>query len=434
MSWIYNFIFFIFALISIPKFLVRLNQAGDGSQLFRERFGIFPEAFRNFFAGEKTIWLHAVSVGEVMAARAWLERFLDQYKDWKVALSTTTPTGYSVAKKLPLERVMSFYAPFDLSFSVQRALGAIQPKLILLMETEIWPNFISEASRAGVPIGIINGRISPRAFRRYRLARFWTSSMFGKLSFCLVQSERDRAFFSSLGMAPGKLTHTGNMKFDSVRAGLNGAANSAADEIYIPKEALVLIGGSTHDGEEEMLLNVFRRLKPAVPGVRLILAPRHPERTKQVVELAAKGGFSVQLFSNGSGTPWDVLVIDRMGLLASIYALADIVFIGGSMIPHGGQNPIEAAHQKKPVLHGPHVFNFQDLYRALDESGGAAEVRCEDELFEKTHRLFGERDARREMGGRAFRVVESMKGATGRTLEYITNWISNHEPSTLLRV
>ncbi len=438
MSWIYNFIFFLFAFISIPKFLIRLNQADDAVGLLRERFGIFPQGFEKFFEGKKTVWLHAVSVGEVMAARAWLERFLAQYEDWAVALSTTTPTGYSVAKKLPFDRLMSFYAPFDLSFAVRRAIRAIRPRLVLLMETEIWPNFISEVSRARVPIGIMNGRISLRAFWRYRLVRFWTWAMLRKLSFCLAQSERDCRFFQDLGMAPEKLLDTGNMKFDPVQTIRNGNAAYSRGELHIPREALILVGGSTHRGEEEMLLNVVRHLKSNVPNVRLILAPRHPERTKQVADLIVKQKLPFQLFSNLStggelaSTSWDVLLIDRMGILASIYALADVAFVGGSLIRHGGQNPIEAALEKKPVLHGPHVFNFQGIYRALDEEEAAFEVRSEEELFQKVYLLFQEQNVRKQMGSRAFQVVESMKGATGRTLDYVANWISNHEPSRTL--
>lgn len=434
MSWIYNFVFLIFALVSIPKFLVRLNQAKDAGELLRERFGVFPDAFGRFFAGEKTVWLHAVSVGEVMAARAWLEQFLERYKDWKIALSVTTPTGYSVAQKLPFERVMSFYAPFDFSFAVKRAISVIRPKLVLLMETEIWPNFISEVSRAGIPVGIMNGRISPRAFWRYRLARFWTWAMLGKLSFCLAQSERDRGFFQDLGMAPEKLMCTGNMKFDSIQTVRNENDGYSREELHLSGGALILVGGSTHRGEEEMLLKIVRHLKSSVPNIRLILAPRHPERTKQVAELIVREKLSVQLFSRLSKEPWDVLLIDRMGILASIYALADIVFMGGSMIPHGGQNPIEAALEKKPVLHGPYVSNFQGVYRTLNEEEAAFEVRSEDELFRKVYLLLQEQNTRKQMGNRAFQVVESMKGATGRALDYVANWISNHhEPSTLAK-
>ena len=428
-GWFYDFAFWIFAIVSIPKFLIRLNQTKSRSQLLGERFGFFSDSLKEKFLGRKVVWLHAVSVGEVMAARKWIDVFLSKYPDWIIALSTTTPTGQTVAQRLAGERVVVFYAPFDLSYVVRRVLNVLQPKLILLMETEIWPNLISEASIVGIPIGIINGRISPRSFARYRWIRSWIGSILSKLSFCLVQSERDRDSFLQLGMPESKIYYTGNMKFDQVDA-VAETEDKASPANQAPCSGLVFIAGSTNWNEEELILRVFMRLRETFPNLKLILAPRHPERLSKVVGVLKRSSFPYQCFSEHQpNTSYEVLLVDQMGVLASLYAAADIVFIGGSFGRRGGQNPIEAAFCKKPILHGPNVFNFHEVYQILDEKGAAFQVRSEEELYEQSKMLLLHPEIRGQMGVRAWSSVQSMKGATARTLSYLANWIPAQEPS-----
>ena len=431
MNWLYDFIFLIFALCSIPKFMVRLNQADSSKQLIEQRFGFFKDALKMKFAGKKILWLHAVSVGEVNAAREWMKLFLNEYTQWTIALSTTTPTGQIVADSLSTERLIVFYAPMDLSFVVKRVLKFVRPKLILLMETEIWPNLITYAHRVGIPIGIINGRISPRSFGRYRLVSGWLSSILNKLSFCMVQSDRDQAYFKQLGVSKEKLLSTGNMKFD-----LNG--QGAAQKVSRPRgigaDSLVYVGGSTHWDEEKKLLSVFKRLYETFRNLKLILAPRHPERLLEVEDAIRGFHLNYRLFSDleHSSDPYEVLLIDRMGVLASLYSIADLVFIGGSFVKRGGQNPIEAAGFKKPILHGPNVTNFHEVYRILDEQNAAVMTISEDELYQQSKKLLEHPELRTEMGARAWASIQSMKGATARTMNYLTRWISAPDPSVAL--
>ena len=443
MKWLYDFIFLTFALFSIPKFLIRLNQAEDGRKLICERFGSLSESLKRSCSGRNVVWLHAVSVGEVMAVRQWIKLFLERYPDWCLTLSTSTPTGQSIAKTLASERVSVFYAPFDLSGAVRKTIQAIRPKLIALVETEIWPNLISEAHSLGIPVGIINGRISPRSFKRYVWIRKWLASILGRLSFCLVQSKRDRDFFVQLGMPEAKIVETGNMKFDQADA--NGRLTGEESfKNKIVRGSLILMAGSTSWNEEEVLLSVFGRLKKDFPGLRLILAPRHPERLGQVVKAVEKSQLQYQLYSQinlqtvpgtagtgsqnlsrnvpGTGNS-EILVIDRMGVLASLYSFADVVFVGGSMVRRGGQNPIEAAASRKAVVHGPNVFNFQDIYQKLDENHAAFSVNSEAELFRCLASLLEQPQLRLEMGERAWNTIQSMKGATVRTLDYLSEWI-----------
>ncbi len=419
MSLVYDLIFFIFALFSIPKFLVRLNQADDAKQLSRQRWGLFGPDELAKFSGKKILWLHAVSVGEVNAAREWIQLFLREYSEWTVALSTTTPTGQLLAASLASNRIIVFYAPFDLSFVVKRTLDAINPKVIILMETEIWPNLIRRAHRSGIPIGIINGRISPRSFGRYQFISPLLRPILGKLSFCLVQTDRDYNYFKQLGMPFEKIVSTGNMKFD-----LNG--QSMSETCSRPKgfaaEDLIYVGGSTHWDEEIVLLSVFRRLKMTFQNLKLILAPRHPERLPKVEDAIKQSGFSYRLFSETGvhSNPYDVLLVDRMGVLASLYQIADVVFVGGSFAKRGGQNPIEAARFKKPILHGPNVSNFYEVYRVLDEQNAAVLTVSEDELYQQSKKLLERPELRTEMGVQAQTCIQSMKGATAKTLDYLS--------------
>ncbi len=429
--FLYDFIFLMFALFSIPKFLVRLNQAKNSKQLFLQRFGFFSDSLKAKFAGKKIVWLHAVSVGEVNAARGWIQLFLAEYPEWTIALSTTTPTGQTVADSLVTDRVVVFYAPFDLSFVVRRVLKDVSPQVILLMETEIWPNLIGAANQTQIPIGIINGRISPRSFSRYRFIRFWLKSILNQLSFCLVQSDRDRFHFGELGMPEEKLISIGNMKFD-----VNGQVK---DQIVsrpkgIGADSLIYIGGSTHWNEEKVLIWIFRRLRESFPNLKLILAPRHPEHLPKVEEAVQKFNFSYCLFSEveQKNQPYDVLLVDRMGILASLYSVADLVFVGGSFAKRGGQNPIEAAGFKKPILHGPNVVNFYEAYSILDEQNAAFQVASEEELYQQSRKLLEHPELRNEMGARAWASIQSMKGATARTMNYLSRWMVSRDSSVAL--
>ncbi|MBI1978410.1 MAG: 3-deoxy-D-manno-octulosonic acid transferase [Candidatus Omnitrophica bacterium] len=433
MKYLYNFVYILFALFSLPKFFVRLGQAGSAWRLVLERFGFLSKSFLKKIAGRKVVWLHAVSVGEVIAARRWVELFLEHYPGWTIVLSTTTPTGQEVATSLVSDRVLVFYAPLDLSFVVKRVLKQATPKLILLMETEIWPNLISEAETRGIPIGIVNGRISPRSFQRYQLARFFVAPILEKLAFCLVQSKRDWECFSKLGVSELRLFYTGNMKFDQYD--LSGEPKERKDFLGcgVAQSSLILIGGSTHWNEEELLLRVFERLRTRFNNLQLILAPRHPEHLSKVVRAITNRNLPYRFFSaQRTSETYPILVVDRMGVLASLYSVADTVFMGGSFVRRGGQSPIEAAFLKKPIVHGPNVFNFDEIYQMLDEHKASFRVHSEEELYQQLLKLLESPELRGQMGARAWSRVQSMKGATARTLDYLSSWIQIQEEAPTL--
>lgn len=412
----------IFGILYLPHFFKRLKQEPEKRKFFRERFGHYQ-----FDAGRQSVvWIHAVSVGEVMAVKELARSIGESYPEIQIVLSTTTPTGQALARKFENSRIRAIYFPFDFRRAVRRALDTIRPVCIIVMETEIWPNFICEAFNRRIPIGIVNGRISDRAVKRYRWVKSFFSSLLSKFSYCFVCGEKDKKRFLELGVKPASLQVTGNMKFDQETKQSSDVIQELKN-VWELSDHKVLIGGSTHEGEETVLIQVFQMLRREFPGLKLMIAPRHVERAGRVSELLQNSGVSAVLTSSGYQKIPDALVIDQMGLLSKYYGLADIVFIGGSLIRHGGQNPIEAALQQKPVLHGPFVSNFEEVYTRLDESEGAFQVDDKNALYQESMSFLSDQKRLERAGRAAFQVVQSLKGATRKNLELLKPFLSNEK-------
>jgi len=368
-----------------------------------------------------------------------------------------TPTGQKIAKRFAGPRVHVCYFPFDLTPVVKRFFDFFKPIALLLVETEIWPNLLTEAKRREIPVGVINARLSPRSFKRYRIFPWLFTPLWGKLDFVLAQSEEDAVRFRKLGIAEESVRDMGNMKFDgaewtavpipinrsnaeigasptiSLEKNEKVLAETAADNAglrqawgYAPGD-LVWIAGSTHPGEEEVILKVFKALRERFPGLRLILAPRHIERSKGFLKQAGQEGLSAALCTlrKKEGPAPDVWVLDQLGVLRNLYRIADLVFMGGSLVPHGGQNPIEPARFSKAVLHGPHVFNFHKIYHQLDHDGGALRISAPDELSSAAAELLSTEGRRHEMGQRAFQIINRLRGASKRQAGWILTFLSS---------
>ena len=439
--WIYDLSFLTFGLISLPHFLGRIEQAEDRGRLIRERFGIFSPETRRQFANARPLWIHCVSVGEVLAVEKFLELFRQNRPGQPLVLTTVTPTGQRIAKKWESEFLKVIYFPFDLGFVVRRFFDAIQPAALFLVETEIWPNVIEEARRRGIPVGIVNGRLSERSFRSFRRFGSLFRPVISAIDFFLVQTEKDRQRWLRLGVDSGKVQVTGNMKFDAFR--LNGQWEK--DRVDLRKKfglgpEKILIGGSTHPGEEEILLRAFRRLREEGFNLRLILAPRHIERSGKILDQVKKAGFEGRLVSRGApmwapapnvkfelgghaGPPlqsnFEVLILDKLGELRRLYAAADAVFVGGSLVRHGGQNPIEPAACRRAIVHGPWVFNFEELYQKLDKEKGSVQIKNEQELIVALQRLLAHDQESTLLGNRAFEILEKLQGASERNFNLI---------------
>jgi len=427
-SFLYRIALVIYGLAYLPHLIMRAKQEPDRARFFKERLGYFADNLGHL----PRVWIHAVSVGEAMALKKFVEDFQVRYPEIQIVLSTTTPTGQKIARSMQNDRVRVVYFPLDFHSMMKRAVDIIKPRMIILMETEIWPHLINLAYKRHIPIGIMNGRISERAFKKYRLIQSWMAPLLAKLSFCLVREEGDRERFLSLGVLPDYLQVTGNMKYD-VDAGLDSHSIDKFQKELGFQNNLIMTCGSTHEGEETVLLKVFGRLRKKFPPLKLVLAPRHPERAHDVLKLAKDSGFQAVRFSQAEFSSFDVLIVDLMGQLQSFYAIADLVFVGGSLVPHGGQNPIEAAREKKAVLSGPHVHNFKQVFEHLKKSGGVFLLSNPDELYESILLLLSDPEKRKAMGLRAYEAVQLLKGATQKNLqalELILNRVEKIEVRT----
>lgn len=435
MTFLYNVAFVLLALASLPHFLLRLRQADRPGRLLAERLGFFSKDWQLRLLGKRVLWLHAVSVGEVLAMQAFLARLLNLRPEIHVVLTTVTPTGQRIAKGMEGERVSACYFPFDWTPVVRNFFKVLAPRCLLLAETEIWPNLLKEAARSRVPVGILNARLSARSWRCYRRFPYFFRPLFGQLDFVLAQTAEDAQRFVSLGVEPHRVKVVGNMKFDNVPLAPPRKASlpSLRREWGFDADDQILIAGSTHAGEEEMLLGVFERLRPNHPLFKMVVAPRHIERSNELLRRFAKGGLAVRLATEFVGRgKIDVLILNQMGVLKDLYAMADVVFMGGSLVPRGGQNPIEPAVFKRAILHGPYVFNFEKIYQLFDQEGAALRVGDEAQLAFALKRLLENESERTRLGENASVLVRGLQGATDRALEHLFDFLA--PPTDLERI
>lgn len=420
--WIYDLGFFIFGIVSLPHFLGRLRQEKTPGRLLRERFGFLPAESLAPFEKTRPLWIHCVSVGEVLACEKFIELLLKKKPGQTLLLTTVTPTGQQMAKRWESERVKVLYFPFDFQFAVRRFFETLKPLALLLVETELWPNVIQEARRRRVPVGIINGRISKRSFHSFRRFSFLFRPVFTSVDFFLVQTEKDRDRWTALGVDREKIQVTGNMKLDGFET--NGQGETEREPLrsqwgFLASDQ-ILIGGSTHPGEEEILLRAVHKLRQERFPLKLLLAPRHIERSLKILKQARKLGLRAVLASAREGAPsFEVLILDQLGELRKLYPMADVVFMGGSLIRHGGQNPVEPASSRRAIIHGPWVFNFEELYRRLEEEGASLRVHQEGELLFALKRILHSEREREYLGVRAYEVLTQLKGASEKNF----NWI-----------
>ena len=371
------------------------------------------------------VWVHAVSIGELLSAGSLIESLRRETGERPLFLSVSTLSAFTLATER-FNRFCDgcFYFPYDVPFAVSRCLERIDPALVVFIETDIWPGFLADVRRKAVPCLLVNGRLSPESFRTYRAASALFKPAFN--SFCSIypQSPGEAERFLALGIDSDRLRTPGNLKFDAALAIPDEAGLAALrEEFHLLPDLPVLIAGSTHSGEEEILHSCFLRLRRKFSALRLILVPRHPGRGSEVVKLFQDDGVDAILFSQlNRSIP--VIVVDRLGYLSRLYALADIAVIGGSFVPKGGQNPIEPAACGKPVLFGPDMHDFPDVSKWLLDAGGAVLAKDEDELYAACERLLTDRDTAAAMGRHGRRVVTAHQGTTERIVQDVVSILS----------
>ena len=407
---------------------IRLIQ-GKGLPGIRERLALYPpELAKQLRSLQRPVWVHAVSVGEVLAARPLIEELKRRFprRDWLV--TTTTATGRHLARKTLQDfRTRVLYLPWDLGPVVRRAVKTIRPALFISFETELWPVLFDRMGRDGVPIAVVNGRISPRGYGRYLWVRPWMHRVLAPVSLFLTQSPQDARRYAALGAAKDRIVVSGNLKWDlNVAASSNGSqAERQREWLGLDPAQTLWTAGSTHAGEEKQIFQIFARLKSRYPGLRLLIAPRHPERVQEVEREAVLAGLKTVRRSQWTGTGagrWEadtVILLDTVGELAGFYRLSGMVFVGGSLVPHGGHNLVEPASMSRPILSGPHLQNFQAISESLLQAKGMRIVQSPEELEQAVSRLLESPGQAREMGLRAHAVFQQNQGTLKRTADLI---------------
>jgi 3-deoxy-D-manno-octulosonic-acid transferase len=404
-----------------------------------QRLGYLPLSFN--LDGDESIWIHAVSVGEVLTARALLPELRTRYPRLRIFVSTTTMTGQEIAKNNLQYVDAVFYFPFDFGFIVRRTLRLVKPRLFIMMETEIWPNLLRACHREGVRTVLVNGRISSRAYPRYRLARWFFRPVLRHIEQFCMQSDESARRVIDIGAERGRVVVTGSLKFDSLELpGVTSVPDRGSNRVLryfrITAERPVVIAASTLKGEEEHVLEAFQRIRSTMTTALLIIAPRRPERFDDVERLARRSGWNVARRSElrvDYDPRCDVVVLDTIGELAQLYQVATVVFVGGSLVDAGGHNILEPAVFGKPIVFGPHMQNFAEIARAFLDNGAAIQVRNGRELEPALLDLLGDPVKRARLGAAARALVEANRGARTKSLAAIAQMIPPDMPGAVVR-
>lgn len=427
---LYNIILTFILIFFAPYFLLRSLVEKRFRKELAERMGFF----RNLPV-KKSLWVHAASVGEVFCSIPLLKRMKVEFPHCGIVLTTMTRTGNEAAKNSIPEANCVLFFPIDHPLTVRRVIKRIQPSLLLIAETELWPNLLQSCGKNGVPIVLFNGRISERSFRRYHLFKFFFKECLKYISLFLMQTEEDQNRIIEIGASPEKTKVAGNLKFDQTFPSFTQEIVVEMSKLLrLQGKEIILIAGSTHSGEEEILIGLFKELRKFDPHLVLLLAPRHLERLEEVERILKKESISwmrrTSLSMDQNRLPQElkeppkVILLDTMGELMSLYRLGTVVFIGGSLVPVGGHNPIEPLFFKKCVLFGPHMFNFLEISQSLLEAGGAIQVEREEDLFFQLKRLLSDEGARTEVGERGYQFIQKHRGTTERMFEEIRPFLT----------
>ena len=424
MYLIYGLLTLVFFLTASPYFGYQALRHRKYIGSFWQRLGYLPVSLN--LDAEPSIWIHAVSVGEVLTARALLPGLRERYPSLRLFMSTTTMTGQQLARQNLQGLDGVFYFPFDLTFIVNRILRLVKPRLFIMMETEIWPNLLRACRRYGVKTILVNGRISSRSYPHYRVIRRLFCSVLENVDQFCVQGDESGQRLINLGADPKRVTVTGTLKFDSLEPAAARPALQTRDRVLryfrISARRFVVVAASTVRGEEAPVLRAFTRIKRSTSDALLIIAPRHPQRFDEVVQMAELVGFSVARRTDlpiDTEPRVDVVVLDTIGELARLYQVATVVFVGGSLVDRGGHNILEPAIFGKPIVFGPRMQNFKEVAETFLAANAACQVHSGGELEETLQALLNDPVRRAGLGATARALVESNRGAKERSLEVI---------------
>ena len=424
MDLMYNILMILAAVVGLPFFAFRFLRERRFRERLRHNFGFFSPETLAKVAGLKPVWFQAASVGEVVAASSIIKEFKRQMPAIPVLISSGTTSGYEMAQRiLPEVDAVIFYPP-DLPWLPGHIVNRIHPRAYVPVETELWPNFLRAARRQSIPVVMVNGRIGERSVGHYRQMRRMFTKMLDTVERFCMQSTIDAQYVIKLGADPHKVIVTGNTKYDQNYSQVSAAEKTAfLSELGFTGAGPVLVAGSTHRGEEEIMIGILQELRADMPGVKLLIAPRDIPRSDGIVELVRRHGLSAELRSRMSAVPdrsgVTVVVLDTIGELGRFYSLADLVIICGSFVPHGGHNILEPAAHGKPIIVGPHMFNFKDTYALFSSRNAVATALDANELAQTAREILTDRKLAERMGNEAAAIVAENRGAAVRTVEQL---------------
>jgi 3-deoxy-D-manno-octulosonic-acid transferase len=423
----YNILLTFLLILAIPYFLLWSLFQQKFRKALPQRLGLFQSP-----SFQRPIWVHAASVGEVFCSIPLLKKIKGEFPHSKIVLTTITSTGNEAAKTRVPEADRVFFLPIDHPLILRRAIEKIQPSILLIAETELWPNLLRSFGKKRIPVVLFNGRISQRSFRRYFRFKFFFKECLKYISLFLMQTEEDRKRILEIGGEPEKVKAVGNLKFDQTfPLFTREALTRIAKTLGLHGTEKILIAGSTHSGEEKILVSLYKELKEMTPHLVLILAPRHLERLEEVEEILVKESMTwvrKTALSPGAGPSEqnhpEVILLDTMGELMGIYSLGTLVFVGGSLVPIGGHNPLEPLFFKKCVLFGPYMFNFLEISSRLIEDGGAIQVSGKENLCSQLKWLLFDEGARKKVGEKGHQFLQRHQGTTERMFEEIQPFLN----------
>jgi 3-deoxy-D-manno-octulosonic-acid transferase len=421
--FIYNLLWPLGLLFFLPGYLVKMFRRGGYREKFGQRLGIYDRQLRARLHWRKSIWLHAVSVGEVTIGLKLAHELRAIKPDADCVLTTTTTTGFAFANKNAPSWMEVMYAPLDFWPIMRRAFELIEPRKIALVEAEVWPNMMAEAHARKIPTALVNARLSPRSEKRFRMFRSLIAPTLRLLDRVCVQNSEDIERWAALGVEPDRIKHIGSIKYDPENTDVDLTTPQSVLAGFGLQNRTIIFGGSTHAGEEKILAEVFRALRRQFVDLLLVVAPRHTERTAEVLSMLKEGGFQVALRSQPPvADPFlECLILDSTGELRDWYGVATLAFVGKSLLARGGQNPAEAILAGKPVLFGPHMENFAVLANSLVAQGGANQVSSATDLRRAMADLLANPDQREELVKNARAVLDTHRGATARTAQLIVD-------------
>ena len=417
---LYDLLLLLVAAGLIPWYLLRRVLGLRSRSGLRERFGLYAPQRLTAINGRPVIWIHAVSVGETRAAIPLIKGLRQAWPEHVLVLTNVTETGHEVATTIP-ELDLCLFFPLDLSFVIRRVLARLQPTLIVIVETEIWPNLIRAAARRHIPLALVNGRISDRSYPRYLGWKPLLAPLLQQVSLFCMQSEVDSERMIALGARPAAVVSSGNLKFD-MPLNLDETDPALLRARYrLPRDLPIWVCGSTHDGEEAAVLECYRTLLEQGAKLALVLAPRHPPRVPAVAELLTARNFPYrrrsQLTAESSLlAQGEVLLVDTLGELLPLYAASDLVFVGGSLVPTGGHNLLEAALVGRPVIFGPHMHNFREISQLILSAGAGSQVQSPEELLALLKSYLQDPQLGLQQGAAGYQLIAAHSGATARTV------------------